>query len=350
MSSYLDLSGLSRYDGKIKALITAEATARANADSALSGRVSTLENAGYITKDANNLTYYYTKTQSDNRYYDKTTVDGFIATLSGKLDINVVTKIQWIGTYEEHPDTYYGTGIYLVPQNEGQDVGTHDAYDEYISARMGTSPNYTYRWEKLGDTNPSLSGYVPTSRTINGHALTGNVTITKADVGLGSTVNGAQINVLEGVQLNGTDLTITNKKVNIDLSSYATQSWVTSGYVAKESGKGLSTNDFTNAYEMALRNALDPNTGKGVASVVWVSDNFLSLDAWDPYQTKLNGIASGAQVNVIEVVKVNGNALTVTSKSVNITVPTKTSDLTNDSGFITGVTSITNSEIDALFA
>ena len=46
--------------------------------------------------------------------------------------------------------------------------------------------------------------------------------------------------------------------------------------------------------------------------------------------TKLTGIETGAQVNVIETVKVNGTALTPTSKAVNISVPTKTSDLTND--------------------
>ena len=42
------------------------------------------------------------------------------------------------------------------------------------------------------------------------------------------------------------------------------------------------------------------------------------------------------QTNVIETVKVNNTALTPdANKAVNITVPTKTSDLTNDSGFIT---------------
>jgi len=44
---------------------------------------------------------------------------------------------------------------------------------------------------------------------------------------------------------------------------------------------------------------------------------------------------SNAQANVIEFVKVNGTALTPSSKAVNITVPTKTSQLTNDSGFKT---------------
>lgn len=58
-------------------------------------------------------------------------------------------------------------------------------------------------------------------------------------------------------------------------------------YVKKVDGKGLSTNDFTTE----LLN-------------------------------KLNGIAAGAQVNVIETVKVNGVAQTVTNKAVDISIPT----------------------------
>ena len=75
---------------------------------------------------------------------------------------------------------------------------------------------------------------------------------------------------------------------------------VAEGKVDKEEGKGLSENDFTNGY-------------KG----------------------KLDGIEGGAQVNVIEVVKQNGVALPVTDKVVDVSVPTTTSSLTNDSGYIT---------------
>ena len=39
-------------------------------------------------------------------------------------------------------------------------------------------------------------------------------------------------------------------------------------------------------------------------------------------KTKLNGIAAGAQVNVLESVKVNSKALSVTSKTVNLFLPT----------------------------
>lgn len=54
--------------------------------------------------------------------------------------------------------------------------------------------------------------------------------------------------------------------------------------------------------------------------------------------TKLNGIEAGAEANVIETVKVNGTALTPdANKAVDVTVPTATSDLTNDSGFLTSI-------------
>lgn len=71
-------------------------------------------------------------------------------------------------------------------------------------------------------------------------------------------------------------------------------------FVQKETGKGLSTNDYTTADK-----------------------------------DKLAGIANGAQANVLEAVKVNGTAQTITDKAVDITVPTAVSQLTNDSGFIT---------------
>lgn len=70
------------------------------------------------------------------------------------------------------------------------------------------------------------------------------------------------------------------------------------GKVDVESGKGLSTNDYTSEEK-----------------------------------SKLSGIASGAQTNVIESVKVNGTKVEPSSKAVDISVPTKVSQLANDSGF-----------------
>ena len=47
--------------------------------------------------------------------------------------------------------------------------------------------------------------------------MAGCASINKADVGLGDTENGAQINVIEEIQKNGTALSVQNKVVNITL-------------------------------------------------------------------------------------------------------------------------------------
>ena len=124
---------------------------------------------------------------------------------------------------------------------------------------------------------------------------------------------GADTNVIESVQQNGTALTITNKTVNVTVPTKTSEITNDSNYV-QDSNYVHTDNNFTNA------------------------------DV-----TKLNGIDTGAQVNVIESVQQNGVALTITNKAVNVVVPTKTSELTNDSGYLTTspVTSV-NSQTGAV--
>lgn len=94
----------------------------------------------------------------------------------------------------------------------------------------------------------------------------------------------ADVNIIESVKVDGTALTPdANKAVNIDLS----------GKVDKVSGKGLSTEDYTTAEK-----------------------------------TKLSGVETGAQVNIIEAVQVNGTALSVASKTVNIDITGKVDKVT----------------------
>lgn len=92
--------------------------------------------------------------------------------------------------------------------------------------------------------------------------------------------NGGKI---DKIQVNGTDQTITNKTVNIAVP--------------------VKTSDIT-------------NDGDGTS-------NF----ATESYVTQHGG--------KIDVIKVNGTTQTITDKTVDITVPTAVSDLTNDSGFQT---------------
>lgn len=58
---------------------------------------------------------------------------------------------------------------------------------------------------------------------------------------------------------------------------------------------------------------------------------FPSKTAFDTLEDRVDEIvAEGGEPNVIETVKVNGTALTPVNKAVDVIVPTKTSDLTND--------------------
>lgn len=89
----------------------------------------------------------------------------------------------------------------------------------------------------------------------------------------------------------------------VDLSNYYTKSEANNlldDKVDKVTGKGLSTEDFTTAEK-----------------------------------TKLSGIEDGAEENVVNTITVNSVAQTPTNKVVNVEVPTKTTDLDNNSGFIT---------------
>lgn len=78
---------------------------------------------------------------------------------------------------------------------------------------------------------------------------------------------------------------------------------IISNFVAKQTGMGLSANDFT-----------------------------------DEFVQKLNNIAAGAQVNVIESVSVNGVDVAVSNKGVNILVPT---------GTLAGLDEVAKSNLDA---
>lgn len=95
------------------------------------------------------------------------------------------------------------------------------------------------------------------------------------------------------------------------------KAWGEGKFVAKETGKGLSTNDYTNADK-----------------------------------TKLNGVATGAQANKIETVKVNGKALTPdSSKAVNVdlTAYAKSTDVTKEiASAVSGVTQIDYSVVESL--
>ena len=94
------------------------------------------------------------------------------------------------------------------------------------------------------------------------------------------------------------------------LMIYDGTKWITSGSLIE------IINNLTTA--TAGQGALDAYQGKVLNDKITTNT------------TKLSGIEDGAQVNKIETIKRNGTALPISNKSVDITVPTKFSDMTDD--------------------
>lgn len=108
---------------------------------------------------------------------------------------------------------------------------------------------------------------------------------------------------------------VQNKVINTKLTTMQTD---IDSKVDKDGNKVLSTNDFTTALKNNLNSAYTHSTSAHAPS--------------------------NAERNTIITIKRNGTALTPTNRVVDITVPTKTSDLTNDSDFAT------NSSVDTKLA
>lgn len=100
----------------------------------------------------------------------------------------------------------------------------------------------------------------------------------------------------------------------------------------------LETDNVTNKANIqsnteAIETKVDKVEGKGLSP-----EEFTFQE-----KNKLRNIESGAQANVIENIKVNGTSQEINNKSVDIPVPTKVSDLNNDSEFVDkNVNNLTN--------
>lgn len=97
---------------------------------------------------------------------------------------------------------------------------------------------------------------------------------------------------------------------DLDYEVYGKIAILLNKYVRKEEGKGLSTNDFNNEY-----------------------------------RAKLDGIEDNAQVNVLETISINEGVPIHAdeNKNIDITIPTKVSELENDENYVT------QDELDDIF-
>ena len=187
----------------------------------------------------------------------------------------------------------------------------------------------------------ALAGKVPTSRTVNGKALSGNITLTANDVkAIPSSSKGANNGVAE--------LDSSGKVPSSQLPSYVDD--VIEGYLS--GGKFYKESEHTTGIVgetgKIYVNLSDGKTYRwsGSAYVEISASLALGETSSTAYRGDRGAIAynhsqtahapSNAERNLIVGIKKNGSAVSIGSdRTVNITVPTKVSELTNDSGYKT---------------
>ena len=370
--------------------ITSSATqvpSSAAVTTALAGKVNTEAGKGLSTNDftdalltklngieagaeVNDVTDVQTKTSASGSY--ATVLDGTVAKidLSGyALKTDISSALNFKGTVATYDallavpspatgDVYNVTGQAVVPS--GPHAGTYPP---------GTNFAYTGTvWDPLGG---STAGYVPDTRTINTKALSSNITLTAADVGAIATT------AIDTASLSASDSNVPSSKlVNTELSGkmakfstsptggkvvvtvdgdddavvessstiggattpiylnggelVAGTAIGTAGYLAKTvqgstSGSvfGASSADTNVPTDLAVKTALDLKVDK-------VDGMGLSQNSYTTAEkTKLEGIATGAQVNAIESVTLNGTAATITNKVAALTMSTDLKDYSN---------------------
>lgn len=153
--------------------------------------------------------------------------------------------------------------IYLVPL-AGAAAG--DAYEEFITIKNGDE----YSMEKLGDTNIDLSGYVPTSRTIAGLALSGNITADALKTALSLT--DADLNLGALAHKDSASATLTDYATGVASVKYTPEVTVTAAEAANTATAISSTGKFTPAGSISTT-----YTPSGTAKFVKDNENGLAV-------------------------------------------------------------------------
>lgn len=126
-----------------------------------------------------------------------------------------------------------------------------------------------------------------------------------------------------------------NLGATIDLTPYITKDEVSAGYVAKEDGKGLSSNDYTDTEKAAVATIDSKASQAYVDEQLALKADASTLPSKTSDLTNDSGYITSDDV-LIESISVNGTAITPDAdKNVDITVPIKTSELANDSNYQT---------------
>ena len=159
-----------------------------------------------------------TPTANSTNYITSGGVKSYVdSVISGVTQFDIVK----VSDFASLPTTGTKGVIYLVPHSHG----SNDSYDEYIWNTALTTPAY----EKIGNTDVNLSGYVPTSRTIAGKNLAADISAADMRTALNVADGATRVTTetvaewgytknagtVTGVKVNGTVKTPTSGTVDI---------------------------------------------------------------------------------------------------------------------------------------
>lgn len=189
----------------------------------------------------------------------------------------------------------------------------------------------------------ALDGKVPTGRKVNGKALTGDISLTAGDVGAIPTSQKGAANGVAPLDKN-------SKIEAVYLPSYVND--VLEGYISDDAVTFYKDSEKTSKYTPETGKIyVDRNNNKTyrysgskytvISETIAIGETSSTAGRGDWTKTAYNHsqaahAPSNAERNIIVGIKKNGTDVSVGSdRKVNITVPTKTSEITNDSGFLT---------------
>ena len=298
-------------------------------------------------RDTNGQVHVPQTPTANDHATSKKYVDDVVSTVKSNAFINVNTT-----TYPTLNDFLASSGeegyVYLYP------INTSDITKGYYQYIWESSA-----WQSLGTTKIDLSDYYTKTQTDNllSNKADKSTTYTKTET---DTLLVAKQNTIDNSHKLSADLVddanATNKFVSAqdksDIASNTSARHTHSNKALLDTYEQTEVNladAVSKKHSHANKSLLDTyeQTETDLASAVSLKhshSNKTILDNTTASYTseeasKLSGIDSGAQVNVIETIKVNGTAQTVSSKAVDITVPTNNNQLTNGAGYITGINS-----------
>ena len=207
--------------------------------------------------------------------------------------------------------------IYLKAHSHNPSDGQPDSYDEFITVHSGS----TYKWERIGNTDIDLSGYVPTTRKINNKVLSSDIRLEPSDVGVNEkdfpglkktgtvtavTINGETKNPASGVVDLGTFLTDQDildlqHKLTADQLN-AVNSGITAAKVSTYDGYETSKQD---KLTTAQQNAVNSGITRGKVTTY---DGYASKISTLESKPGLDKVGTVTSVSVGDGLKITGNS------------------------------------------